>query len=58
MCGGHGEAGDACERTEEAIGEGTARISVKAPELKGSWRKVEALYHQDSLGEATSESAV
>lgn len=51
-------AGDGCERLEETIGEGTARISVEAPELKGSWRKVEALYHEESPGEAIGESVV
>lgn len=32
-----------------------ARVAVKAPILKGSWRKFEALHHEESPGEATGK---
>ena len=47
----------AYEKPAEATEEGAASVAVEAPELKGSWKKGEALHHEESVGEAFGESA-
>lgn len=39
------------------IGKGTALEAVEDPELKGSWREVEAWQHEERLRQAIGESA-
>lgn len=46
-----------CENPGEVIGEGTASLAIEALGLNGSWREVEACYHQESTGYKTGESA-
>lgn len=45
-----------CKNPGEAPGEGVSLVAVKGPELKGSYREVEAWNHEESLREAANES--
>lgn len=44
-----GRAADIKERPEEPIGEGVTSVSVEGPELKGSWKEIEAWHHVSGL---------